>query len=95
MSSQPAEAGGRLGRTYLRFTVQDRTGVLAEIAAAMRDSNVSIESLIQRGSLEDGSVIVAMVTHEGPERAVADALERLRGSPSLTSSPMLMHILDE
>lgn len=88
-----ADSGGRIGKAYLRFTVQDRTGVLAEIAAAMRDSNVSIESLIQRGQLADGSVIVAIVTHEGPERAVADALARLSGSPSLTGAPMLMHIL--
>jgi homoserine dehydrogenase len=91
----PADAGGRIGKSYVRFTVQDRTGVLAEIAAAMRDSNVSIESLIQRGQLADGSVIVAIVTHAGPERAVVDALARLRGSPSLTGQPMLMHILGD
>ena len=29
------------------------------------------------------TLLVAMVTHEGPERGVADALERLDGSPSL------------
>ena len=88
-----ADPGERTGKTYLRFTVEDKTGVLAEIAAAMRDSNVSIESLIQRGSMPDGSAIVAIVTHECPERCVTDALERLRGSPSLVGAPMLMHIL--
>ena len=31
-----ADAGGRLGRAYLRFTVADRVGVLAEIAAVFR-----------------------------------------------------------
>ena len=59
----------------------------------MRDAGVSIESLIQRGRVGDGSVLVAIVTHEGPERAVAQALERLRGSPSLTDTPLWMHIL--
>ena len=67
--------------------------MLAEIAAAMRDAGVSIESLIQRGAHADGSVLVAIVTHEGPERCVAAALERLRGSQSLTGEPMWMHIL--
>src|SRR5690606_36058695 len=43
----PADPGGRRNRTYLRFTVTDRPGVLAEISAAMRDAGVSIESLIQ------------------------------------------------
>lgn len=89
-----ADAGNRIGRAYLRFTVEDKVGVLAEIAAAMRDSNVSIESLIQRGATADGSVLVVMVTHEGPERAVVQALDRLEGSPSLRGKPMLMHILD-
>ncbi|HEX8382745.1 MAG TPA: homoserine dehydrogenase [Sphingomonas sp.] len=89
-----AEPGERRGRAYLRFTVADRVGVLAEIAAAMRDAGVSIESLIQRGVQADGSVLVAIVTHDGPERCVAQALERLRGSQSLAGRPMLMHILD-
>ena len=88
-----ADTGDRPGRAYLRFTVADKVGVLAELAAAMRDAGVSIESLIQRGAVADGSVIVAIVTHEGPERCVAQALEKLRGSPSLTGAPMWMHIL--
>jgi len=82
-----------MGRAYVRFTVADRVGVLAEIAAAMRDAGVSIESLMQRGVHADGSVLVAIVTHEGPERSVAQALERLRGSQSLVGRPLWMHIL--
>ena len=88
-----ADSGERRGRAYLRFAVADRVGVLAEIAAAMRDAGVSIASLIQRGANGDGSVLVAIVTHDGPERSVAAALERLRGSQSLTGEPLWMHIL--
>ncbi|PTQ10887.1 homoserine dehydrogenase [Sphingomonas oleivorans] len=90
----PAPAGERNGRAYLRFTVADRPGVLAEITAAMRDAGVSIESLIQRGAAADGSVLLVMVTHECPESSVTDALARLQGSQSLIGKPMLMHILD-
>ena len=94
LADMPAAAEGeRRGRAYLRFTVADRVGVLAEIAAAMRDAGVSIESLIQRGANPGGSVLVAIVTHEGPERCVAAALERLRGSQSLVGEPLWMHIL--
>ena len=89
-----ADAGERRGRAYLRFSVADRVGVLAEIAAAMRDAGVSIESLNQRGAAPDGSVLVAIVTHEGPERCVSQALERLRGSSSLAGAPLWMPILD-
>jgi homoserine dehydrogenase len=94
LAAQPAaDSGERRGRAYVRFTVADRVGVLAEIAAAMRDAGVSIESLMQRGANPDGSVLVAIVTHEGPERAVAHALEKLRGSSSLVGESMWMHIL--
>ena len=89
----PADTGERRGRAYVRFTVADRVGVLAEVAAAMRDAGVSIEALMQRGSLPDGSVLVSIVTHEGPERCVAQAIEKLRGSPNLQGEPMWMHIL--
>ena len=89
-----APAGQRRGRAYLRFTVADRPGVLAEITAAMRDAGVSIESMVQRGADAAGNVLLVLVTHVCPERAVSDALDRLDGSQSLTGRPMLMHILD-
>ena len=78
----------------MRFLVADRPGVLAELTAAMRDAGVSIESLIQRGAAADGSVLIVMVTHEGPEKSVDHALDKLEGSPSLLGAPMLMHILE-
>jgi homoserine dehydrogenase len=92
----PAEPGHRTERTYLRFTVNDRPGVLAEITAAMRDADVSIESLIQQGrAREGGEVLVAMVTHEGPEANIARALELLEGSDSLTAAPLVLPILPD
>ncbi len=92
----PAPSGNRLGRAYLRFLVADRPGVLAEITAAMRDAGVSIESLIQKGRHDTGGeVLVALVTHEGPESAVSEALRLLEGSPSLTQPPLVMQILGE
>jgi len=90
----PAPSGHRLGRAYIRFLVADRPGVLAEITAAMRDAGVSIESLIQKGRADEGGeVLVAMVTHEGPESAVAEALRLLDGSASLAAPPLVMQIL--
>ncbi|RDC61044.1 Homoserine dehydrogenase [Alteripontixanthobacter maritimus] len=92
-----ADPGGRMGRTYLRFTVTDRPGVLAEIAAAMRDAGVSIESLNQPALSENagGEALVALVTHEGEERSVTRALELLEGSDSLTGPPLVMPILKD
>lgn len=89
-----ADPGARIGRAYLRFKVKDRPGVLAEIAAAMRDAGVSIESMIQRAAASADDVLVAIVTHPGEQRCVAQTLEKLAGSDSLSGPPMVMHILD-
>ncbi|HOB13489.1 MAG TPA: homoserine dehydrogenase [Novosphingobium sp.] len=90
----PAATGHRQSRAYVRFMVADRPGVLAEITAALRDAGVSIESLIQKGRSGD-AVMVAMVTHEGPESAISKALELLEGSESLTEPPLVLQILGE
>ena len=87
-----APSGHRVGQVYLRMIVADKPGVLAEIAAAMRDAGVSIESLIQK-EVEDGSALIAMVTHECREQAITDTLAALSGSDSLLGDPMVMHIL--
>lgn len=91
-SSSMAQSGERISKSYIRMMVADRPGVLAEITAAMRDANVSIESFIQQDATNDAALI-AMVTHAGPESAVHATLEALSGSDSLLGDPMVMHIL--
>ncbi len=90
--SVPADPGARHGKSYVRLMVEDRTGVLAEIAIAMRDSGVSVESFIQRGT-QDGAALIAMVTHECAASAVQAAADRLAASPHLLGRPMVMPIL--
>ncbi|MBK8375884.1 homoserine dehydrogenase [Sphingorhabdus sp.] len=89
-----ASSAHRINKTYLRMLVADRAGVLAEIAAAMRDAGLSIESLIQR-EVADGTALISMVTHEAAELAVTDTLATLAGSASLAGEPMVMPILGE
>ena len=90
-----ASSAHRIGKTYLRMVVADRVGVLAEITAAMRDAGLSIESLIQKESNDDGSALIAMVTHAGPEQAINDTIAALSESDSLIGEPMVMPILSD
>ena len=87
-----ADPRAATGKRYVRLVVADRVGVLAEIAIAMRDAGVSVESFHQRVHGE-GSALLALVTHAGSAGAVADAVERLASSPSLLEPPMVMPIL--
>ncbi len=88
-----ADAGARVGKHYVRLIVEDRIGVLAEIATAMRDAGVSIESFIQRGTDEEDGVVIALVTHEGPASAIHAALAILAASDHVVGTPMHMPIL--
>jgi len=91
---EPAASGHRQSRAYIRFTVPDRRGVLADITAAMRDAGVSIESMLQKGDPDqDGEVILGVVTHQGPESAVSEALAVLEGSDSLAAPPLVLQII--
>ena len=90
-----AESGNRIGKSYIRFIVADKPGVLAEITAAMRDANVSIESLIQTEKAAEGSVLISMVTHDSRERNVARGLAALSSSTSLKAAPVVMHLLSD
>jgi homoserine dehydrogenase len=91
----PADTAAHVGRFYLRLTVADRPGVLAELTAALRDAGVSIESLIQRGSAGgSGAVYVVMVTHAVRQSAVTAALARMAAADSTVAPPVMMHLLD-
>ncbi|MCE5302237.1 MAG: homoserine dehydrogenase [Planctomycetaceae bacterium] len=68
------------GRFYLRFNVDDRPGVMAEIASILGAHNISIASVIQHEAEEDdasNTVPLIIMTHMSPEGAVADALKTI------------------
>jgi homoserine dehydrogenase len=90
----PADRNRHRGRYYLRLTVADRPGVLAELAAALRDHDVSIESLIQRPSPSEPVASVVMVTHLAEEAALLASLAQMAASASVKGPPVMMHILD-
>ena len=89
----PAGPESRRGRAYIRLTVEDRRGVLADLTAALRDAGVSIESLIQPAPAGKADALVVMLTHETPELAIQHALDAMAKLPAVTGTPLYMPIL--
>ncbi len=77
---------------YLRFDVRDLPGVLAEIAGHLAESEVSIESMIQRGRSPGEPVAIVMVTHECAETSVAHALRAIATSDKVLGPPCMIPI---
>ncbi len=65
-------------KNYIRVLTEDKPKVLASMAAAFGDNNVSIESVIQR-MLPDDTAEVVWLTHEADEPNTRAAVEAIRG----------------
>jgi homoserine dehydrogenase len=99
--SVPAESLARLraapmdrhqGAYYVRLMVIDRPGVIADVTATLRDENISLESMIQRGRAPGSTVAVVMTTHEAEEAAMRRALDRIATLQAVTETPRMIRI---
>jgi homoserine dehydrogenase len=88
----PASIARRVGAYYLRLTVLDRPGVIADVAAALRDAGVSLESLLQRGRAPGEGVPVVLTTHETEESRMTGAVSRIAALESIVEPPRLIRI---
>jgi len=59
---------------YLRLTVADQPGVLADIARLLADAGISIGSMIQQPADTDGSADLVFLTHQALERNINSAI---------------------
>ncbi len=81
---------------YLRLLVSDRPGVIADVAAALRDEDISMESMIQRGRAEgEGDAVpVVIMTHDTREAQIQRALSRIAEMEAVVETPRLIRIVD-
>lgn len=81
--AQVRDMGQRYGEYYMRFTVSDRPGVLAEIAGILGQHEVSIAHLVQDApdDAPNASVEVVLLTHGAREGDVMAALGKIDRLP--------------
>jgi homoserine dehydrogenase len=80
------------GRYYVRLMVLDRPGVFAEIAAALRDEDVSMEAILQRTRAPGDLVPVVMTTHEVEQRKIGTVLEKFSSLETVIEEPRVIKI---
>jgi homoserine dehydrogenase len=81
-----------VGAYYLRLTVRDQPGVIADVAAALRDAGVSLQSMLQHGQDAGEQVPIVLVTHETVEAQMMTALAAIAALPTVLESPALIRI---
>jgi len=95
LKAQPkAPPGSHVGSYYIRLMVLDRPGVIADIAACLRDQEVSVESLLQHGRRPDEAVPVVLTTHVAEEDALARALAAMDELQAVLEMPRMIRIVN-
>jgi homoserine dehydrogenase len=78
---------------YVHLEVDDRPGVLAEVAQRLSAHGVSVARLTQVPAGEGASIHV--VLHEAPQRDVEAALAEIAGLPSVHADPSLLPVISD
>ncbi len=83
------------GRFYLRLTVQDRPGVLAEVARVLADHRISIATMIQHEDRVRKTAELIFTTHASDEQSVHQAIRGLKKLRVVLGAPFLLRILED
>jgi homoserine dehydrogenase len=81
------------GEFYMRLVVHDEAGVIAEIAPILRDQNISIESLIQKGRSTETPVNIIIMTHATNGQNIIDAIQKISTLKCVLETPFVMPVL--
>lgn len=79
---------------YIRFTAEDKPGVLARISGALGKYGISIESMIQKGRSTGESVPIVIMTHEALEKNVRQALDEIDAFEIIAEKSRFIRIED-
>ncbi len=82
-------------RFYMRFSVIDKVGVMADISSILRDHNISIETMFQIGSGSDDEVYVALITHDTLREDVDAARDLIARLNVVSGEPSIIRIEDK
>jgi homoserine dehydrogenase len=80
-------------RYYIALDLTDKAGVLAAVAAAFAQHDVSIQTMRQDGHGDDATLQI--VTHEATEQSLAQTCSTLRGLDSVRQISSVMRVVGE
>ena len=77
---------------YLRIPVDDKPGVLAQVAGILGEHDIGISSVIQPESHEGNSVPLVLMIHDAANAQMQDALERIAKLPCVKAAPRMIRV---
>ncbi len=80
------------GAYYVRLMVVDQPGIFADVAAILRDNEVSMESILQHGRLPGEAVTVVLTLHETEESCASSVIDTLSKLNGVLEKPVMIRI---
>ena len=78
---------------YLRFTVLDQAGVLADITRCLSNENVSIDAFFQKKHLtDDTSTDVVLLIHKCMGANLFNAVKSIKAIDTVTENPIVLRV---
>lgn len=90
--AQPASLDAHASCYYLRLSLKDEPGVLAEFTRAFAAESISVHSITQRALTSNASAQVIVITHETKEAAIARAAATIAELPISVAPPVVLRI---
>ena len=81
-------------RFYIRLLVLDKPGVLADISGIMRDHDISMEVVLQRGQNPENPVDLVIKSHQVSRAAIDRAAGVLKEHDAVVEEPVIFRIED-
>lgn len=94
VKATPRTMADHEGPYYVRLMVVDRPGVLADITAALRDHDISMESVLQTGRDPGEPVALVITLHDTREANVIGALDQIASSDDVVEPPHMIRIVN-
>ncbi len=91
-NAKKGDPGEQIGQFYVHLTVVDKPGVLADVTAIMRDYQVSMEAVLQRGRDPENPVSVVITTHNTKQAHIQEAVDKMAELDSVMAEPSLLRI---
>jgi homoserine dehydrogenase len=77
---------------YIRITVNDKAGVLASITNVFKKENVSVESVLQKPTIEGQDVHIIVITHKTSEKSIRKSVAKIEKIDNVVSKLNVIRI---
>jgi homoserine dehydrogenase len=76
----------------LRFLVEDRVGIIAQIAAVLAEQHINIDAVLEEPCAETHNLPFMISVKPATEAAISTALARMKGFDFLCEPPLALPI---